>query len=79
MSTPADRINYGHQAALEGLGPQPGDTYRNIHTGRLGTIVSVGRNRRTWYMVRHNGSETMVSDDWLGQHWVACRPDGTPR
>lgn len=67
----------GEQLALDGLGPHPGDTYRNAHTGEIATVVTSTTRRKSWVTLRHSNRLTEVPLAWLGEHWLACRPDGS--
>lgn len=73
------QTKYGQQLMFGQLGPAPGELYRNTHTGAVGTIVGVRQDRRCWVTVRHDGRRTEIPLDWLGVHWVPCRPDGSLR
>lgn len=68
----------GQQLALDGLGPAPGDLMLNTHTGIIGCVVSFETRRKGWVTIRHNNRQTTVPLEWIGKHWVPCRPDGTP-
>lgn len=70
---------FGQQLALEGTLPQPGETYRNVHSGTIGTVTEVQQRRRTWVKMRHGNHVTELPLDWIGKHWLPCRPDGSDR
>lgn len=65
------------QLALDGLGPVAGSLLMNAHTHTIGTVVSAATRRRAWVKIRHNGRVTEIPLSWIGEHWHACRPDGT--
>ena len=69
----------GTQLSLPGLGPDPGELFRNVHTGEIGTVITAATRRKSWVTIRRGGRLTDVPLHWLEKHWAPCRPDGTPR
>lgn len=66
----------GRQLSFDGLGPGVGELYKNVHTGEMACVVSTATRRKSWVSLRHGGRVTEVPLSWLGEHWLACRPDG---
>lgn len=64
---------------LPGMGPNPGDTYRNVHTGLLCTVMQVQQRRHALITFRVDGRESSTYLRSFLQHWSPCRPDGTIR
>jgi hypothetical protein len=68
---------HGQQLMIGGLGPVPGDLFRNRHTGDIGCIVKIAQRQYAWATLRVSDRLTTIPVGWLGQHWDACRPDGS--
>lgn len=70
---------FGQQQMIVGLGPQLGECYVNVHTGRIGHVVKLRQGRYAWVTLRADGRLTDIPVGDLGTHWQPCRPDGTIR
>jgi hypothetical protein len=54
---------------LDGMGPRPGERYRNVHTGKLCTIIGYARRRRQWVLIRSDGRLIEVKLGELTEHF----------
>ena len=62
-------MDYGGQAALPGLGPTPGDRWRNKGIDLICIIVAVEQRRRCWVIIRVRNGETEITLDDLYEFW----------
>lgn len=69
--------NYGQQLCLPSTGPQPGETYLNVHTFSIGTIIEIRQGRHQWIKLRRDGRTTEITARDLAEHYKRCRPGGT--
>lgn len=56
-------------SALPGLGPTPGDRYRNRHANVIATVVAVQQRRYAWVLLRWNDREEEFRLDEFERYW----------
>lgn len=55
--------------ALPGLGPVPGDRYKNRAVNVFATVVAVEQRRHCWVLVRFSGREEEMRLDQFERYW----------
>jgi len=71
VTAPSDRIDYGVVQQLPGLGPVPGQVWRNRHSGDWYTIVSLQQRRTCWVTLRGVYGEREISLQDLETYYQA--------
>lgn len=60
---------HGGQLSILPDPPAPGDVYRNRHSHRLGTIVTVAQRRQAWVVIRADDRLSEIPLRWLTEFW----------